>query len=123
MHSSLINSCLTITEENEEELEQLRRDDDDDDDEVQQQNENSIPIIIVNDVDNDQTDTFENDNEIESQDMNKHEDTIERLSTIYESPSPQLDMEDINDDTYDKLIVYDIANTNAINKSKQKSFL
>ena len=28
IHPSLINGCLTITEENEEELEQLRRDDD-----------------------------------------------------------------------------------------------
>ena len=50
----------------------------------------------------------------------KHEDNIERLSTIYESPSPQLEIEDIFDDTYDKLIVYDIANIEKV--LKQWSF-
>jgi hypothetical protein len=52
--------------------------------------------------------------------MNQNYD--ERLSTIYESPSPQPrtegDEEDneIYDDTYDKLIVYDIANNKPIEK-------
>ncbi len=104
LHSSLINNCLTITEENEEELEQLKRDDDE---EQQQQNfllkidENSIPIITLN---ND--DIIENENEL--LDMNKQENNIERLSTIYES-SPTLQPE-IDENTYDKLIIYDIAN-------------
>jgi hypothetical protein len=96
---------LTITEENEEELEQLRRDDDEE--QQQQQNlllkidENSIPIITLN---ND-IDIIENENELS--DMTKHENYIERLSTIYESSTPQ---SDIDENTYDKLIVYDIAN-------------
>jgi hypothetical protein len=40
--------------------------------------------------------------------MNKQENNIERLSTIYES-SPILQPE-IDENTYDKLIIYDIAN-------------
>jgi len=105
---------LTITEENEEELEQLRRDDDEEQQQQQQQqnfllkiDENSIPIITLN---ND-IDIIENENEL--LDMNKHENNIERLSTIYESSTPQ---SDIDENTYDKLIVYDIANIDTSTK-------
>jgi len=51
-----------------------------------------------------------------------NQDYDERLSTIYESPSPQPrteeeeEEEEIYDDAYDKLIVYDIANLNSIEK-------
>lgn len=40
--------------------------------------------------------------------IDQRENNIERLSTIYESPSPYPEIDD--DSTYDKLIVYDIAN-------------
>jgi len=49
----------------------------------------------------------------------------ERLSTIYESPSPQPrteDEEDIYDDAYDKLIVYDIANVKSNEKVNRYHF-
>jgi len=120
----LINSCLTITEENEEELEQLKRDDE----ELKQQNhllkinDGSIPTITLYDND-DRADLLENDDNSSDKQrgiMNQNYD--ERLSTIYESPSPQPrtegDEEDneIYDDTYDKLIVYDIANNKPIEK-------
>ncbi len=81
----MINNCLTIEEENEEELEQLRRDNEED---------NSTPIIILPD---------NNNNQLE--DMNNY---LERLSTIYESPSPQPEIDD-------KLIVYDLATPTKIN--------
>jgi hypothetical protein len=127
MHSSLINNCLTITEENEEELEQLRRDDDEQEQQQKQNllfklNEDSIPTITLND--DNQTDIFENDNQT-NEDMNNlslmntdtFEDNIERLSTIFESPSLQLDIEDnINND---KLIVYDIATVDTLTKVYQ----
>ncbi|CAF4828122.1 unnamed protein product [Rotaria sp. Silwood1] len=135
IHSSLISNCLTITEENEEELEQLTRDDDEEQQQQQQQenlieeiNENSISITTLHN-DNNQTDTYENDNQInknETQDMNnrsvifldKRENNIERLSTIYEAPSPQPEIEDeLNNDTDDKLIVYDIAKIDISTKS------
>jgi hypothetical protein len=52
-----------------------------------------------------------------------NQDYDERLSTIYESPSPQTRTEDdeeeeeeIYDDAYDKLIVYDIASLKSIEK-------
>jgi hypothetical protein len=46
-----------------------------------------------------------------------YEDNFERLSTIYESPSPQAEIEEvIDDDNYDKLIVYDMANTDISTK-------
>jgi hypothetical protein len=53
-----------------------------------------------------------------------NQDYDERLSTIYESPSPQPrteeeeddEEEEIYDDAYDKLIVYDIANLKSIEK-------
>ena len=52
-----------------------------------------------------------------------NQDYDERLSTIYESPSPQPriedDEEDIYDDAYDKLIVYDIAPIKPIEKVKK----
>jgi hypothetical protein len=119
---------LTITEENEEELEQLRRDDDE---EQQQQqnilleiNKTSTPTFVLLD-DYHRTVLFENDNQIESDNMNNllllntdnYEDNFERLSTIYESPSPQAEIEEvIDDDNYDKLIVYDMANTDISTK-------
>jgi hypothetical protein len=120
----LINSCLTITEENEEELEQLKLDDE----ELKKQNhllkinDGSIPTITLYDND-DRADLLENDDNSSDKQrgiMNQNYD--ERLSTIYESPSPQPrtegDEEDneIYDDTYDKLIVYDIANNKPIEK-------
>jgi hypothetical protein len=127
MHSSLINNCLTITEENEEELEQLRRDDDEQEQQQKQNllfklNEDSIPTITLND--DNQTDIFENDNQT-NEDMNNlslmntdtFEDNIERLSTIFESPSLQLDIED--NITNDKLIVYDIATVDTLTKVYQ----
>ncbi len=119
---------MTITEENEEELEQLRRDDDE---EQQQQqnilleiNKTSTPTFVLLD-DYHRTVLFENDNQIESDNMNNllllntdnYEDNFERLSTIYESPSPQAEIEEvIDDDNYDKLIVYDMANTDISTK-------
>ncbi len=120
----MINSCLTITEENEEELEQLKLDDE----ELKKQNhllkinDGSIPTITLYDND-DRADLLENDDNSSDKQrgiMNQNYD--ERLSTIYESPSPQPrtegDEEDneIYDDTYDKLIVYDIANNKPIEK-------
>ena len=128
IHTPLINSCLTITEENEEELEQLKRDDDE---ELKKQNhllkinDGTIPTITLHDND-DRADILENDNQINKIDLqriNMNQDYDERLSTIYESPSPQprteedYDNEDeIYDDTYDKLIVYDIAKIKSIEK-------
>jgi hypothetical protein len=45
--------------------------------------------------------------------IDKHQDNTERLSTIYESPSPQPEIdEEIDNSTSDKLIIYDIASTN-----------
>ncbi len=104
---------MTITEENEEELEQLRRDDDHEEQQQQQQqnllleiNKKPAPIIILHN-DDDQIDIIENENENNFSDMNNLSFiNIERLSTIYESPSPQ---PEIDESTYDKLIVYDIA--------------
>jgi hypothetical protein len=52
--------------------------------------------------------------------MNIYQDNDERLSTIYESPSPQHrieeEEEDVYDDAYDKLIVYDIADNKSVEK-------
>ncbi|UJR07811.1 hypothetical protein I4U23_012094 [Adineta vaga] len=115
LHSSLINNCLTITEENEDEF-------DDDDEEIHliKMNTNPKSTIILLDDDND-TILYENDEQIEDgnnlslmMNINKREDSIERLSTIYESPSPQPEIEEdiLNDDIDDddeKLIVYDLA--------------
>ena len=120
---SMINPCLTITEENEEELEQLRRDDHEE--ELKKQNhfskinDGSIPKITLHDND-DRADLLENDKTIEQKSTMINEDNDERLSTIYEAPSPQLRTEDeeIYDDTYDKLIVYDIANVKPIEQVK-----
>jgi hypothetical protein len=74
-----------------------------------------MPTLTLHDND-DRADILENDNHLE-----KIEDVDERLSTIYESPSPQPRIEDeeedeIYDDAYDKLIVYDIAKTESIEK-------
>jgi hypothetical protein len=119
IHSTLINSCLTITEENEEELEQLKRDDDEEEQKKQNHllkiNDGSIPTVTLHDND-DRADILENDDQINKCDlntinMNNYQDNEERLSTIYESPSPQPrieeEEEDIYDEAYDKLIVYD----------------
>lgn len=123
--SSMINGCLTITEENEEELEQLQRDDQEEKEELKKNNhllkinDGSISKVILHDND-DRADLLENDqqrnNSLIRQRMMINEDCDERLSTIYEAPSPQLrtEDEDIYDDTYDKLIVYDIANVKPI---------
>ncbi len=120
----MINSCLTITEENEEELEQLKLDDEElkKENHLLKINDGSIPTITLYDND-DRADLLENDDNSSDKQrgiMNQNYD--ERLSTIYESPSPQPrtegDEEDneIYDDTYDKLIVYDIANNKPIEK-------
>lgn len=120
---------MTITEENEEELEQLRLDD-----EAEKQtkklhhllkiNDGSMPTVILHDND-DRADILENENEPQETTINNIEnsetiqDENEHLSTIYESlnPHPQTNNEgeeeqdeDVYDDAYDKLIVYDIAN-------------
>lgn len=102
----MIPNCLTITEENEDELEQ--------DEEIQLIQTNPRSNIILLDDDND-TILYENDQQIEEKtnlpllNMNKREDSIERLSTIYESPSPQPDVDEDMEDENEKLIVYDIA--------------
>lgn len=123
--TSMINPCLTITEENEEELEQIRRDDHEE--ELKKQNhfskinDGSIPTMTLHDND-DRADLLENDQEKKTIFIDRPlEDYDERLSTIYEAPSPQLriDDEDIYDDTYDKLIVYDIANVKPIEKVRE----
>lgn len=138
IHSSLINGCLTITEENEEELEQLRLDDENNQNEQIKQNhllkinDGSLPTITLYDND-DRADILEND----QQKPTMNQDYEERLSTIYESPSPPPrteddneeekqkqkkqeedddDDEEIYDDAYDKLIIYDVANTKSIEK-------
>ncbi|CAF1598921.1 unnamed protein product [Rotaria magnacalcarata] len=134
INSSINNNCLTITEENEEELEQLQRDDDEEQRQRQKLlleiSENSIPIITLENDNDDQTDTYENDNQMnkrEIHDMNNllsinidHcENSTERLSTIYETPSPQpeIEEEEIDNNTDDKLVVYDIANVDTSTKS------
>jgi hypothetical protein len=126
---------LTITEENEDELEQLRRDDD-----AEQHEKRSDRLVRLHDVpsstvslhdDDDRADLLENENasattatianlSLMNFEQDLHDD-IERLSTIYESPSPppRIDDDDDDDDdndTYDKLIVYDIANGSATSK-------
>jgi hypothetical protein len=99
----------------------LRRDDDEEQQQQQhnlllETNENSTPIILLHN-ENNQIDIIENGNQTNENELqdttnlslintDKHEDNIERLSTIYESPSPQ---PEIDENTYDKLIVYDIA--------------
>ena len=130
--SSMINACLTITEENEEELEELQRDDqqqarkEEAEDELKNNNhlskinDGSIPKVTLHDND-DRADLLENDqqrNSLARQLTMINEDYDERLSTIYEAPSPQLrtEEEDIYDDAYDKLVVYDIANVKPIEK-------
>jgi hypothetical protein len=50
-------------------------------------------------------------------------DVDKRLSTIYESPSPQpRTEEEDDDDAYDKLIVYDVANIEKVNRYYLKLF-
>ncbi|CAF1066722.1 unnamed protein product [Adineta ricciae] len=106
LHSSLIPNCLTITEENEDEMDQ--------DEEIQLIQTIPRSNIILLDDDND-TILYENDQQIEEKtdlpllNMNKREDSIERLSTIYESPSPQPDVDEETEDENEKLIVYDMA--------------
>lgn len=121
IHSSLINTCVTITEENEEELEQLRLDDEKERhkkyNHLLKMNDGSIPTAILHDND-DRADILENENDtplINTNDVENVRNDNERLSTIYESASPPLpseeeEEEDIYDDAYDKLIVYDIVN-------------
>jgi hypothetical protein len=121
IHSSLIKNCLTITEENDEELEQLKRDDDDEEFKKQNYlfkiNDELNSKIILHDND-DRADLLENENSIDKQRTIMNQNYDERLSTIYESPSPQPRTEDdeIYDDAYDKLVVYDVANNNPIEK-------
>ncbi|CAF1669537.1 unnamed protein product, partial [Adineta ricciae] len=126
---NIVHSCLPITEENEEELEQLRRDDDEEEQKNRNHllkiNDGSIPTITLHDND-DRADILENDddqiNDSEADviimntpnNFDSNQDIEKRLSTIYESPSPQPRTEedgdeDIYDEAYDKLIVYDIA--------------
>jgi hypothetical protein len=118
----LIKGCLTITEENEEELEQLERDDE----EFKKQNhilpinDGSIPKISLHDSD-DRADLLENEDSTEKQRGTMNPTYDERLSTIYESPSPQPRTDgdednEIYDDAYDKLIVYDVADNKPIEK-------
>ena len=126
---------MTITEENEEELEQLKRDDDEEEEELKKQNhllkinDGTIPTVILYDND-DRADILENDEQINSIDLEKkimEQDYDERLSTIYESPSPQpRDEEEDDDEAYDKLIIYDIANVKPVKKvrfSKHKKII
>lgn len=137
IHTNLLNSCLTITEENEEELEQLRRDDDEQRKREEEEEQCRMhhymkihdeyePTITLHDSD-DRADILENEDELGNRIManlstiSLEKDSYtdnERLSTIYESPigSPYVDEreqdqeeEDIYDDAYDKLIVYDIV--------------
>ena len=130
-HSSLIQNFLTITEENEEELEQLKRDDDDE--QQQQQHTDELlsevycdapsPLLFDDDDDDDDDDEddeikqFDDDVDSEDSSMMNHllfnhsehrSEYVERLSTIYESPSPQLHTDEHADDD-EKLIVYDVA--------------
>jgi hypothetical protein len=107
IHSNLINSCLTITEENEEELEQLRRDDDEEAEQERRKrnqllkmNDGSAPTVLLHDED-DRADLLENDDQVDSAEKEQtvlananhsslvhcEQDDNERLSTIYESPS------------------------------------
>lgn len=104
-----LHTCLTITEENEEELEQLRQDDE------QQQQKKVNHLIKIQDHSNPMLTRRDQDDRA---DLLENEDpTIipviplddERLSTIYESASPPPRLEEEDDDTYDKLIVYDVA--------------
>ncbi len=117
----MIKNCLTITEENDEELEQLKRDDDDEEFKKQNYlfkiNDELNSKIILHDND-DRADLLENENSIDKQRTIMNQNYDERLSTIYESPSPQPRTEDdeIYDDAYDKLVVYDVANNNSIEK-------
>lgn len=77
----------------------------------------------------DRADILENDNELtmrltnNTSDFEKVHDDNERLSTIYESVTPQPRTDDeydaeneTFDDAYDKLIVYDIASAGSIEK-------
>ena len=129
-HSSLIQNFLTITEENEEELEQLKRDDDDE--QQQQQHTDELlsevycdapsPLLFDDDDDDDDDEDdeikqFDDDVDSEDSSMMNHllfnhsehrSEYVERLSTIYESPSPQLHTDEHADDD-EKLIVYDVA--------------
>ena len=117
IHSNLINSCLTITEENEEELEQLRRDDDEEEAEQQRRKQNqllrmndgSASTVMLHDED-DRADLLENDDQVDACEKEQtiiananhsslihcEQDDNERLSTIYESPSshPRTEEED-----------------------------
>ena len=135
---NIVHSCLPITEENEEELEQLRRDDDEEEQKIRNHllkiNDGSIPTITLHDND-DRADILENDddqiNDSEADviimntpnNFDSNQDIEKRLSTIYESPSPQPRTEedgdeDIYDEAYDKLIVYDIAHIEKVRRRK-----
>lgn len=136
IQTNLINSCLTITEENEEELEQLRLD------ECQQveQQKKSNHYEKLHDHrhsthplhdDDDRGDLLENDEEVSSPMTSNRslihfeENSLERLSTIYESPSPpppaSLPISNEHNDDDDKLIVYDIVEDPSIRKPMNKT--
>jgi len=128
--SSLINTCLTITEENEEELEELRRTDDEQQAHLNKSNhllkinDGFMPTVILHD-DEDRADILENDEQIDKinpSNTNMNQDYDERLSTIYESPSPvPRDDDQQHEDIYDRLVIYDIVNAKPIKQVfKQK---
>lgn len=160
---NIVHSCLPITEENEEELEQLRRDAADEEEAEQEEqarnhllkiNDGSIPTVTLHD-DDDRADILENDDDqiVESEaqilimntssNFDPNQDIEKRLSTIYESPSPQprteedddddneeevddnivVVDEDIYDEAYDRLIVYDIANVEKVSRTKRKMLI
>ena len=127
IHSSWTRECLTIPEENEEELGQLRLDDREEQHQKQSQllklNGKSTTTEKLHDID-DRADLLEikiEPNAIIMKDANHFDncqDAGERLSTIYESASPQsqTEEEEIYDDRYDRLIVYDVANIESSEK-------
>ena len=89
LYSSSVTNCLTITEENEEELEQLKLAD-------QQSDENpSDGIKSSLDMVNQSARICSDECEL----------LMERLSTIFESPSPQPSSDDQIVDSQEKLIV------------------
>ena len=113
---------MTITEENEEELEQLKREDDEQQQQQQENHQNLTSTIESDNNDNiEETDIIENEN-LSDMNIDKHDDNLQRLSTIYETPSPQPEIEEDNDkNSSEKLIVYDIANINLLPKVKNSS--
>jgi len=135
IQTNLINSCLTITEENEEELEQLRLDEFEQEEQQKKSNhyeklhDHRYSTHPLHD-DDDRADLLENDEEISSPMTTNRslihfeENSLERLSTIYESPSPppaSLPISNEHNDDDDKLIVYDIVEDPSIRKPTTKT--